>query len=192
VNTPIKWSGHFWQNGNQYEMFFQSMSLDVDGSISGYGSDAIGEFSLQGTMEDGWLVFKKQYPAHFVNYRGQCTDNSGWFSGNWEIPGDCGGEFKIRCELPRWDGYYIQGGNQNDMSLDMTITQQGVYGQGWDVNGFFVCRGECRADGVVIFRKQYMGKWYVDYYGEYHGNRVTGHWELNGENPEPFELTCTQ
>jgi len=139
-------------------------------------------------MKDGWLEFQKDYPSWIVKYRGQCTDNSGWFRGDWEIPDNCGGTFEIRCDLPRWTGHYVQGGNKNDMALDMSITQQGVYGQGWDVNGFFVCRGWCKEDGECVFRKQYMGKWAVDYYGEYKNDQVTGHWELNGENPESFEL----
>jgi len=188
VNNEIKWQGHFFQNGEKYDMELKHMILDNDGTVSGEGSDNVGDFSIQGQMTDGWLEFKKQYEAHFVNYRGQCTDDSGWFSGTWEIPEDCGGDFSIKCELPRWSGYFVQGGNQNDMALDMSITQEGVYGQGNDVVGFFVCRGECRSNGDVLFRKQYVGAHSVDYYGKYEDGQVKGQWVLEGENPEPFEL----
>merc|ERR1719433_1082116 len=116
VNDAIKWSGRFWQDGDAYEMYFANMVLDVSGAVSGSGSDDVGNFSLAGSMSDGWLEFKKQYEAHFVNYRGQCNDNSGYFRGNWEIPGDCGGNFEIKCDLPRWNGYYVQGGEQNNMA----------------------------------------------------------------------------
>ena len=71
----------------------------------------------------------------------------------------------------------------------MSITQQGVYGQGTDVVGFFVTRGECRENGDVLFRKQYIGAHSVDYYGKYEDGKVRGMWVLEGESPEHFELT---
>jgi len=188
VNNEIKWTGQFFQNGEPFEMELKHMIMDNNGAVTGEGSDAVGDFTIEGAMNDGWLEFKKQYEAHFVNYRGQCTDGSGVFNGTWEIPGDCGGDFNIKCDLPRWSGYYVQGGAQNDMALDLSITQEGVYGQGSDVVGFFVCRGECRSNGDVLFRKQYVGAHSVDYYGKYEDGQVRGQWVLEGESPEPFEL----
>ena len=68
----------------------------------------------------------------------------------------------------------------------MSITQQGVYGQGYDEVGFFICRGQCHGNGQVVFRKQYVGQHYVDYYGQWQDNghghgSVDGHWVLEGE-----------
>merc|ERR1712226_1525066 len=188
VNNEIKWTGHFFQNGDKFDMELRHMIMDNSGTVTGEGSDGVGDFTIEGAMNDGTLEFKKQYEAHFVNYKGQCTDGSGVFNGTWEIPDDCGGEFSIKCELPRWSGYYVQGGAQNDMALDMSITQEGVYGQGSDVVGFFVCRGECRSNGDILFRKQYVGAHSVDYYGKYEDGKVRGQWVLEGESPEPFEL----
>ena len=115
VNDPIKWKGAFWQDGDRYEMYFQNMVLDVNGNVHGNGSDDVGPFSLHGTMQDGWLAFHKKYPSHSVEYRGQCNDNSGYFRGNWEIPGDCGGNFEVKVDLPRWVGYFKQDGDKYDM-----------------------------------------------------------------------------
>ena len=194
VNDQIKWKGHFWQDGDQYEMHFANMVLDVSGEVQGHGSDDVGPFTLHGHMQNGWLTFHKKYPTHSVNYSGQCTDNSGWFRGNWEIPGDCGGNFEIKVDLPRWKGYYNQDG-QHHMEQDLSITQQGVYGQGWDDIGFFICRGECHGNGQVAFRKQYVGQHYVDYWGQWtdagHGHgKVDGHWCVQGESGgETFHLS---
>ena len=88
----------------------------MNGHVSGDGSDAVGGFSLNGQLQNGWMHFKKHYHGkHTVDYKGQCHDNSGWFRGNWEIPGDCGGNFEIKVELPRWKGNYVQGGQHHPM-----------------------------------------------------------------------------
>lgn len=191
VNNEIKWTGHFMQNDEKYDMDLRNMIIEFDGTVSGSGSDAVGDFTIEGQLTDGVLEFKKQYDAHFVNYKGQDTDNSGNFNGTWEIPGDVSGDFSIHCDIPKWSGYYVQGGQQNEMALDMTISQEGVYGHGTDVNGFFVCRGECKDNGDVIFRKQYVGKWALDYFGKYQDGKVTGKWYMQGEEPEEFEITMS-
>ena len=71
-------------------MVFQNMVIDLDGTVSGSGNDNFGDFTIEGKINDGWLEFKKQYETYPVNYRGQCTDNSGVFNGTWEIT-DSGG-----------------------------------------------------------------------------------------------------
>jgi len=190
----IKWKGHYYQDGDKHEMVLRHMILDNEGNVSGSGSDDAGEFTLEGTMTNGVLEFKKQYPEYFVNYSGMCKDdNPQLFQGNWEIPDNNTGEFEIECHIPKWKGYYKQGGEKKDMQLNLSISQDGVYGQGTDVNGFFVCRGEMKDNGEVLFRKQYLGKWFVDYYGQYKEGsdnhvKVKGHWSLQGETPEEFEL----
>ena len=61
----------------------------------------------------------------------------------------------------------------------MSISTGGVYGQGWDQIGFFVCRGEVKGSHVY-FRKQYVGQHSVDYWGEFHGTDHHGHGNVNG------------
>ena len=185
----IQWRGHYWQDGQKHTMHFKHMMMDVHGNLSGHGHDDAGEFHINGNMSNNWLNCNKQYSTYCVNYRGQCLDHSGWFRGNWQIPGDCGGNFELRCDLPHWTGSYWQGSQRNDMAQDLSVTQKGVYGQGWDSEGFFVIRGECSGHDVY-FRKQYVGKHHVDYYGKYHNHgraKVEGHWELDGEQ-NAFEL----
>ena len=111
-----EWKGHFYQNGQQFPMHFRHMCLDMNGHVTGDGSDAVGGFSLSGQLANGWMSFVKQYHGkHSVNYNGQCNDDSGWFRGTWQIPGDCGGNFEIKVELPRWKGNYVQGGHKHHM-----------------------------------------------------------------------------
>ena len=37
------------------------MIIDLDGTVSGSGNDDIGNFTIEGKFNDGWLEFKKQY-----------------------------------------------------------------------------------------------------------------------------------
>ena len=66
------WVGYFVQNGEKNDMSFDNMQINLDGSISGAGSDAIGDFNISGTMEgNGTFTFDKAYEgAHTVNYKG--------------------------------------------------------------------------------------------------------------------------
>ena len=112
----IQWRGHYWQDGQKHTMHFKHMMMDVHGNLSGHGHDDAGEFHINGNMSNNWLNCNKQYSTYCVNYRGQCLDHSGWFRGNWQIPGDCGGNFELRCDLPHWTGSYWQGSQRNDMA----------------------------------------------------------------------------
>ena len=64
--------------------------------IVGSGSDAVGDFSLEGKVnEDGEVTFIKQYIGqHAVNYTGTYNKGSKSIEGQWEVSGYTGG-FKI-------------------------------------------------------------------------------------------------
>ena len=142
-------------------------------------------------MANGVLQFKKQYSDYFVNYSGTQGNGENKFHGNWEIPNDCTGEFEIECVIPQWNGSYKQFGESHKMQLNLSISNDGVYGQGTDEVGFFVCRGQFD-NGQVNFRKQYIGQHCLDYAGQYTdlGNNkanVKGRWAFEGDGDE-FEL----
>ena len=62
----------------------------------------------------------------------------------------------------------------------MSISTAGVYGQGHDKVGYFVCRGEVQGS-KVYFRKQYIGAHSVDYWGEFHAHgHHHGHGSVDG------------
>merc|ERR1711879_355226 len=139
----------------------------------------MGQFKLHGGFNNGWLGFVKDYGGWKVNYNGKANPDN-VFRGNWEIPGNCGGDFEISVRIPRWTGHYEQGGNHH-MEMDLSITANGVYGNGYDDVGFWVARGYCNGNEVG-FRKQYVGQHFVDYKGTYHGHsgdaRVEGHYTV--------------
>ena len=80
-----------------------------------HGSDDIGEFKIKGRFRDAELQFKKQYIGkHHVVYKGKCED-SGKFFGQWNIDENTKGDFKLKCDIPKWKGHYVQDGDKHNM-----------------------------------------------------------------------------
>merc|ERR1712151_338623 len=73
MSTMARWSGRFCQGGNWTEMCLDHMYMTKDNLIKGHGSDAVGGFSIDGTVQpSGKVHFKKAYHgAHTVVYDGQ-------------------------------------------------------------------------------------------------------------------------
>jgi hypothetical protein len=87
-----RWTGAFWQN-NQPTQMVLDMAVTPQG-VSGYGSDEVGCFTIAGETHGNMVNFIKQYwGAHAVHYSGQWHGQQ--IEGEWKIPGNCGGHFKL-------------------------------------------------------------------------------------------------
>ena len=162
----IKWEGTFTQFDQEYEVEFENMMLDLNGNVSGEGSDAIGQFKITGTQSpNGDLKFLKQYLGmHGVHYQG--FNDNGLVTGTWEIPGNCDGTFTIYVKVPRWEGWYEHANEKVEMNLNLAVSSEGVWGSGNDEIGHFVIKGYCDPNqSCVTFVKQYLGKHKVHYNG---------------------------
>jgi hypothetical protein len=180
--------GWFAQFGQKQSVDFEDLKLDLNGNLTGRGSDAVGGFYLSGRMDqNNWFTFVKQYfGAHQVFYRGRM--NRGVMTGKWEIPGNCDGTFNIMPGWQRWRGAFWQFGNRTEMALDsMYIGEQGVKGSGWDDVGSFTISGYM--DGPIVqFAKHYQGAHTVFYQGFMNGNTVKGRWNIPGNCDGVFTL----
>jgi len=105
MQTHLKWTGRFEQEGNWNEMDFNHMIVDQQGKINGNGSDAVGGYNLSGHHQNNHITINKQYHgAHTVNYVGRMEDN-GWITGKWDIPGKGDGNFELHVDNPEWSGH---------------------------------------------------------------------------------------
>jgi hypothetical protein len=174
----VKWTGHYVQDGARTDMHFNHMVIQEGGIVHGQGSDAIGQFTLQGKLTGSNVNFTKQYHgAHSVQYNG--TMNSNVMQGQWSIPGTCQGSFELRMETEQWKGYYEQGGQQSPMSFDLNVDDHGVFGMGSDQIGGFAIRGTVNhQSNVMQFLKQYHGAHAVQYYGQI--TKSPQNWTVNG------------
>lgn len=188
LNTKnVSWDGQFNQGGTDYPMEFNHMWFGAEGDVTGSGSDAVGQFNLNGTHSSyGSVTFTKQYVgAHAVQYTGNLDGNS--LTGEWEIVGNCSGTFSINATLPTWKGHYNQDGNDYDMDIKMFMRNGTVGGNGTDAVGAFWINGTDN-NGEVAFVKQYVGQHSVNYAGTFNRNKVEGTWEIPGNCNGSFKL----
>jgi len=187
-NFMSPWKGWFAQGGSKTNMHFANFRIETSGKIWGSGSDNVGNFQISGNMKphNQRLSFHKQYQgAHTVEYKGRMEGNH--ITGNWEIPGNCSGNFNMRLDAPRWEGAFWQNGSPTQMVLDMAVSQQGVSGYGQDEVGCFTIAGETQGNHVN-FVKQYWGKHAVHYSGQWHGQQIEGEWQIPGNCQGHFKL----
>jgi len=181
-------TGWFAQFGNKNSVDFDDFQCNVNGDLTGTGSDPVGSFYLSGRMDNAnWFTFVKQYyGAHAVMYRGRMV--KGVMSGKWEIPGNCDGTFNIMPGWQRWRGGFWQFDNFSEMVIDeMYIGAGGVRGRGSDAVGAFVVQGYTNGD-QVSFAKQYIGQHTVFYNGKWEGRTVVGRWQIPGNCDGTFRL----
>jgi len=181
-------TGWFAQFGEKAQVDFDDLQCDVNGVLSGSGSDPVGSFYLTGKMDNAnWFTFVKQYyGAHQVMYRGRLV--KGVMSGKWEIPGNCDGTFNIMPGWQRWKGGFWFSGDFTEMVIDeMYIGSGGVKGRGSDDVGAFVCQGYTNGD-QVSFAKTYVGAHTVFYNGQWEGKSVVGRWQIPGNCDGTFRL----
>ena len=65
---------------------------------------------------------------------------------------------------------------------------QVLKGRGNDDIGEFILQGYVEPNGMAHFEKQYLGKHTVNYDGQLTGERITGHWNVQGIS-DTFEMT---
>ena len=189
-NKTVPWKGNYSQGGQKSEMKFNNFQFNFGGGIFGSGSDQVGQFNINGSCApNGEVNFKKQYVGkHTVDYKGKFNGTA--IDGNWSVSG-LTGPFHIELETVEvWSGYYEQGGQKTNMSLNLNVDNNGVYGIGSDQVGQFVIRGQV-AGGQVQFVKNYTGKHSVNYYGtittQGPGRVIQGWWSLQSAYGK-FEL----
>ena len=176
------------QGSTRGDMNFNNFLINFDGSIYGSGNDPVGSFDITGKLTGNQVTFKKQYHgAHSVDYNG--TMNNGKITGNWNMSGATG-SFEISAVFDSWTGFYEQGGQKHNVSITMTVDQNGIFGTGSDDIGQFVIRGQVQ-NQVAQFSKTYLGKHTVNYHGQMlteNGNKIIrGWWNATGANGG-FEL----
>ena len=197
MQVQCKMKGCFWQDGDKYDMEFDNCTMDQDGNIQGSGTDDIGDFTFGGRWDDSEMEFTKQYiGAHAVYYRGPLNDKGTKCEGKWEIPGDCGGDQKLKLKAKRWKGSFEQDDEKYDMEFCLEIAGTGVYGMGKDNIGKFWIQGYANEETQLIsFKKQYYGAHAVYYHGAILGTwdsdekrKVKGAWTIPGDCYGHFEL----
>jgi len=182
------WAGFYVQGGEQQDMNFDDMQIGFDGAITGAGNDVNGGFTIEGSMNgDATFAFTKTYDSGTaVAYNG-AIDN-GKMVGNWSLPDQPEESFEISLAAQPWSGFFEQGGEKNQMALNLSVTDAGVFGSGNDTVGVFVCRGTVEGDQVK-FAKKYLGQHEVLYSGTSSGNQIKGAWSIPGNCDGKFVLT---
>jgi len=185
----VNWNGYYVQGGAQNEMFLENLQIDFEGGINGGGDDVCGAFSIVGSLnDDGTFTFEKAYSEYSVMYNGLMEGTA--LRGMWSLAGQAEEEFEIKLVSSGWTGHFEQGGDQNDMELNMGVSGGCVFGTGNDDVGCFILRGH--SDGTEFnFVKKYIGKHQVLYFGESRGDRkkvVKGKWTIPDNCEGTFKL----
>lgn len=96
TSTSSSWSGYYTHNSANTPMTFD-MTFNPDGSVSGSGSDKIGDFTWSGSYAGKEVDVTKQYTGkHSVEYKGTLVKEEGKvvFSGQWTL-GQASDAFKM-------------------------------------------------------------------------------------------------
>jgi len=178
--SPVAWTGYYVQGGARNDMALENLDIGYDGSIYGSGSDANGNFSIEGSMDtSGAFTFNKNYDSYSVIYQGQMAANS--LTGTWYLNDQAPEEFSITLNSPSYTGWFAQGGDRNTMDLDLYVSGDAVFGTGSDAVGNFIIRGTYNEmSGECNFAKQYLGAHQVFYFGNCkdNGRVIRGKWTI--------------
>ena len=176
------WQGYFEQGGQRHDMTWMAFQARPGEIVRGKGHDDIGEFVLQGWVEqNGMAHFEKQYLGkHIVMYDGMITGKE--INGTWALEEMRGAFFMSRANKT-WKGQYHQDGTDVQMTIDhLNIFNGQVKGSGRDEVGEFTISGDWQPSGQVAFVKQYIGQHNVHYEGTFDGVRVQGQWKIPSMN----------
>jgi hypothetical protein len=119
--------------------------------------------------------------------------NNGSISGNWSLDGSTG-QFMIEMEKIEWNGHMMHQGQRHNLSLDIHVDTNGVFGIDKDNQGAFVIRGIYdNNDYSLLFTRQYINS-QIQYFrgtmtndGQYWV--VKGEWQYaGGAGGEYFEM----
>ena len=142
--TAIPWTGYYMHNKKMGKMDFQHFMINLgDNTITGKGSDPVGQFTINGTKKGDEVNFMKKYTGkHVVAYQGK-QDKEGKITGSWLIPKSpsAKGTFELKMKTQNWTGEYRQNGAPTNMALKMYVGPGGVYGTGSDKVGAFEIKG---------------------------------------------------
>jgi hypothetical protein len=58
------WTGYYNQWDVDYEMTFEELFIGDSTVVIGQGTDGLGDFHLEGTRSDSYVVFDKYYSQH--------------------------------------------------------------------------------------------------------------------------------
>jgi len=174
------WKGFFVQGGEQNDMDLPNLQIGLSGAITGEGSDAVGEFTISGQLnDDGTFNFDKAYPDYTVSYNGSLDGTK--LAGNWSLPDQQEEPFEISLVSSSWNGYFLQNEDKNDMNLNLGVANGLIFGTGTDGVGSFLCRGKSDG-GDFSFVKKYLGAHQVLYFGKVEGGEgsrtVKGKWTI--------------
>jgi hypothetical protein len=161
----VAWSGFFEQMGIQSDFAFEDLQIDLDGDIKGGGYDSVGQYSFEGNFTKDKIHFSKQYAdRHRIHYSGQ-YDNGNEVTGKWDIAKNSTGQFKLKMKCDLWKGWYEHNGEKTEMTINMIVQNNGVFGLGADKIGQFIMNGYHKNHcSTCTFIKQYVGKSYQIHY----------------------------
>jgi hypothetical protein len=149
----VRWTGWVDQGGTRAALEFKNLQIDWEGKIVGGGSDAKGQYRLDGKISDTLEVeFRKIYTDQRkisdVTYSGIYSGRQ--ISGTWAVGSDRG-KFCAKLGLEKWQGNYQEAGIQKDfIDLGLEIDTDGVFGMGTDSCGTWLIRGDWDQSGGKI------------------------------------------
>ena len=188
----VPWSGYYVQNFVEEPMDFENMWISSTGQIMGRGSDAVGNFDINGMISpNGCFQFMKQYQgAHGVAYNG--TVSPGCLSGVWSVNG-MKGEFALNLDTQHWKGSFTLDGRTYPMQTNIYVSEAGVFGLGKDAEGVFVISGTYNpASSKLNFIKTYLGRYEIVYDGTMFDDGqylvVNGSWGLSTGQQGTYEM----
>ena len=146
-SIEMKWKGQFEQKGKSFPMECDHMESNHMGILEGFGSDAIGDFTIGGRVaETGVVSFIKKYlnGGQFL-YKGK-LDNKSKITGDWTFKGKDGeaqprGKFHLKPDFKEFSGLYEKDGKQVEFELAMDLFEGQVTGGGVDSVGAFSIYG---------------------------------------------------
>lgn len=188
----VRWFGKYVQNGMPNQMQVDHLTVDIQGRISGGGSDQVGGFSMDGQIfPNGTFQMIKQYHGqHSVQYSGSV--GNGTLAGKWNLSG-MNGDFDLGFESEEWKGSFTMNGQQYPMRVKMVCNEQGAFGLGKDTEGVYIIKGMYdRNSNTLIFGKSYLGKYSIEFRGTMFNDGafliVRGGWTLSTGQTGNFEI----
>lgn len=206
-------TGYYGQATSKYAMAFVAKFDAVDGdnddgsdsAISAMGSDAFGQFTIEGRCSQRHVVFKKHYSRYSVDYEGEIIadpeDKGAKLTGKWTISEFDTGEFSFildrvdaneqLVESATWRGHYHQWWGSHDTSFLLKVYTSGRFeGSGNDAAGPFTLYGlfvDGSTSGPFHFTKQYTTH-AISYRGERNGDVLTGEYESKQCRQDTFSM----
>lgn len=183
----IEWGGFFMKGEEEVQMVFQHMEINLEGVMTGKGSDADGtEFTIEGALAgDKTFTFKKVCGEVTVEFSGVMEGHT--FKGKMKPAEGEEQDFELTMSGSVWSGWYIcdpvpvaegeeaptpaegepAADAKHDMELALAVSQDNVFGNGTDDVGAFLIHGTwSEQTGDFNFVKKYIGAHQLLYFGK--------------------------